>query len=164
VYRLRLSLSAAMGIIAVIALGLAGMMAASRFWTTAAATVSLALLLGSLLSAFMSEGTDRAFSAGFALFGWTYLLLVNWDWIGGQFGHDLTAGLSEIADMLFPEPTPPVPTQVQYFNQISYRQTRIGNFVQISRLLLSLLFALLGGFIAMALVKRRESRKGDHAA
>ena len=200
----RISLAALMAIIGVIALGLAGMVSASTFWTASAATVTLALLLAALLSARLSDGTDRAVSAGFALFGWTYLLLVNWDWVGGQFGHDLTAGLNEVAESIFPEvrapappqppsvvlyrttvnpgPTPAVPTplplppspptplplppspvvtQFDYLERVHQRQTKIGNFVQIARMLLALLFALLGGLLGRVLAQRRESRSGQ---
>lgn len=189
----RISLAALMGIIGVIALGLAGMVSASTFWTASAATVTLALLLAAILSARLSDGTDRAISSGFALFGWTYLLLVNWDWVGGQFGHDLTAGLSDVAEAIFPEvrapvlppsqstmppvqaiqtvtvkpgqtpadltpPTPPVLTQFEYLELVHRRQTKIGNFAQIGRMILSLLFAMLGGFLGRLLAQRRESR------
>jgi hypothetical protein len=164
-----------MGIVAVIALGLAGIKSASSFWTTAAATVTLALLLGALLAAWLLAGADRAFWAGFALFGWTYLLLVNWDWVGGQFGHDLTAGLSDLAESMFAEPVPivpatpvapplltvpaprPAPPASSYLEEVRQRQIKIGNFVQIGRLTLALLFGLLGGFIATVLARRRES-------
>jgi hypothetical protein len=177
-----------MGIVAVIALGLAGMMSSSSFWTTAAATVTLALLLGALLAAWLLAGADRAFWAGFALFGWTYLLLVNWDWVGGQFGHDLTAGLSDTAESIFAVPVPivpatpvapplptlplirptqpptvvnpaprPAPPDPSYLEEARQRQIKIGNFVQIGRLTLSLAFGLMGGFIATALARRRES-------
>jgi hypothetical protein len=187
----RISLAALMAIIAVIALGLAGMMSASSLWTASAASVTLALLLAAILSAGFSDGADRSASAGFALFGWTYLLLVNWDWVGGQFGHDLTAGLSEVAEAIFAEvkspppsstttalalkairytpvkpgpslpPPPPstvVTTYYDYLQITQQRQTKIGNFVQIARMLLALLFALLGGFLGRALARRRESR------
>ena len=97
----RISIAGLLGIVAVIAIWLAGMRSASSLWTTAAATVTLALLLTALLAALLLDGADRAFCAGFALFAWSYLLLVNWDWVGGQFGHDLTAGLSDIAEALF---------------------------------------------------------------
>jgi hypothetical protein len=176
-----------MGIVAVIALGLAGIRSASSFWTTAAATVTLALLLGALLAAWLLAGADRAFWAGFALFGWTYLLLVNWDWVGGPFGHDLTAGLSDLAESMFAEPVPiapatpvapppptlplirptqpptvvnpaprPAPPGPSYLEEVRQRQIKIGNFVQIGRLALALAFALLGGFIATVIARRRE--------
>ena len=137
----RISLAALLTIIAVVAIGLAGMTSASRFWTAAAATVTLALLLAALLAACLLAGRDRAFWMGFALFGWAYLALVNWDWIGGQFGHDLTAGLNEVAEALFPTS----PAQGSPYEVLARRQMRFGNFVQIGRMLLSLLFALLGG-------------------
>ena len=38
------------------------------------------------------------------------------------------------------------------------RQIKIGNFVQIGRMFLSLLFAMAGGFIARLLAGRREAR------
>lgn len=190
----RFSMAAMMAIVAVIALGLAGMVSASSFWTASAATVTLALLLAAVLTASLLKGTDRTFWAGFALFGWTYLLLVNWDWVGGQFGHDLTAGLSDVAEAIFPDVSPPrstltpqamvlqqvypntgmepdqrgsVPTpsgastgltQFQYLDLVRQRQTKIGNFVQIGRMCLSLLFALGGGFIGHSIADRRESR------
>jgi hypothetical protein len=170
--RPRISLASLLGIIAVIALGLAGMMSASSVWTTAAATVTLALLLTALLGARLLDGIDRAFWAGFALFGWTYLLLVNWDWVGGQFGHDLTAGLSDVADSIFADVTVPGPARppasgfttqppsrpdIEYVELVRQRQIKIGNFVQIGRMFLSLVFGLSGGFISMTFARRRES-------
>jgi hypothetical protein len=182
--RLRFSLASLLGIIAVIALGLTGARSASTFWTTAASTLTLALLLGAILGAWLLAGTDRAFWAGFALFGWTYLVLVNWDWVGGQLGHDLTAGLSDFADSIFAEVPVPLapqlpgtavprtsagavggrvpitsaaPSSLNYLDEVRQRQVRIGNFVQIGRLVLSLAFGLAGGFIGTWLIRRRDS-------
>jgi hypothetical protein len=184
--RLRISLAGSLGIIAVIAMGLAGMVSASSLWTTAAATVTLALLLTGLLAARLLDGIDRAVWAGFALFGWSYLILVNWDWVGGQLGHDLTAPLTDLADFAIPGPgPPPVPLFTQnpfvkadraianptatlsvsipklpgppYLDLVRERQIKLGNFVQIARMFLSLAFGLLGGWIAQALARRRDS-------
>jgi hypothetical protein len=184
--RIRISLATLLGFIAVSALGLAGMISASSLWTAAAATVTLAVLLAAVLAAFLLAGSDRAFWAGFALFGWAYLMLVNWDWIGGQFGHDLTAGLGDAAESLFPEvsvpltpagiattsPIPasgvrlPQPSAVNalrvpgpdYYVMVRQRQIKIGGFVQISRMCLTFLFAVVGGFIARTLAERRDER------
>jgi hypothetical protein len=189
----RISLATLLAVIAVLALGLAGIVSASSFWTVAAATVTLALLLSAILGACLLDGDDRAFWAGFALFGWVYLVLVNWDWVGGQFGHDLTAGLGDVAEAVIPEvpvtSTPfgiPMaqPTRQPASNpaqvvaapsrsplsansyagalaMIRNRQIKIGNFVQIGRMLSSLVFALFGGFIARTIVDRRRSRTGS---
>ncbi len=181
----RISLATLLAIVAVVALGMAGMVSSSRFWTAAAATVTLAMLLAAVLAAGLLSGIDRAFWTGFALFGWVYLLLVNWDWVGGQFGHDLTAGLSAVAETIFPEVTitgppqvsssvpsaPPVGTPAlapapspatiasfNFFEMAQQRQIKIGNFVQIGRMLLALLFALVGGFLARTMAERRDAQ------
>ena len=193
--RYRISLAGSLGIVAVIAMGLAGMRSASSLWTTAAATVTLALLLSAVVAARLLDGLDRAFWAAFALFGWSYLLLVNWDWIGGQFGHDLTAGLGDAAEAIFAKvevpapsqppvttfsvrtppslPTPPgqgaanpspssgfvVVSHEEYLEQARARQIKLGNFVQIGRMFLALVFGLIGGAIARAIAHARASAK-----
>ena len=62
-----------MGIVAVIALGCVGLVSASTFWTSAAATITLGLLLGAVLGAVLLRGAEQAFLLGFALFGIIYL-------------------------------------------------------------------------------------------
>jgi hypothetical protein len=171
---LRISLSTVLAIVAVVALGLAGMVSASRLATAAMGTVTLALLLAAILAAWLRAGSDRAFWVGFALFGWTYLVLVNSDWVGGQFGHDLTAGLSDVGEVMVPEvqvlsvatPVPgarAVPTQpaIDWAEMMRQRQMKIGNFVQIARMLLSLCFALAGGFLARRIAERHGLRSGS---
>ena len=166
----RISIAGLLGIVAVIAIWLAGMRSASSLWTTAAATVTFVLLLTALLAGRLLDGTDRAFWAGFALFGWSYLVLVNWDWVGGQFGHDLTAGLSDIAEAMFDDvplaaglpstpstPSAPAVANSQILSLVRARQIKLGNFVQIGRMTLSLAFGLLGGSIAWGLAARRTS-------
>src|SRR5947199_2177269 len=106
--RSRLSLAALLGLVFVCGLGLAAMRSPTVFWTTAATTVTLGLLLTGVLGAWFLRGPDRGFWAGFALFGGVYLLLVNWSWIGEQVGHDLTGGIRDAADGLFPPPTAPL--------------------------------------------------------
>jgi hypothetical protein len=158
--RPQLTLASLLGVVAVIALGLAGLLSASTFWTTSAATVTLACLLASALGAILLRGPERSFSLGFAVFGLVYLILVNWDWIGGQFGHDLTAGLGEAAERMIPAPVTaataaPVrgPSLVP-FELIQSRQIRVGNFVQIGRMSLAMMFAFLGGIIGRSLQSR----------
>jgi hypothetical protein len=168
----RISLATLLAIVAVLALGLAGVASASRLSTMVAATVTLAWLLTAILAAWLRRGIDRAFWVGFALFGWVYLVLVNWDWVGGQFGHDLTGALNGFAEALVPEV--PVPAAPQFRTpqsmmrfglltdsqraMMQLRETKVGNLVQIGRMLLALLFALVGGGIA----RRLAARRGDH--
>jgi hypothetical protein len=164
----RISLATLIGIVAVFALSMAGMISTSRIWLMLASTVALAVLLAALLASWLFSGIDRAFWVGFALFGWTYLIMVNWDWVGGQIGHDLTVAISEVAERLLPDikppsafgtPFPAVVNNVDYMDLSRQRQIRIGNFVQIGRDLSSLCFAMLGGWLGRALAKRAESSK-----
>lgn len=190
----RISLATLIGIVALIALCLAGMLSPSRLWLMLASTVTLALLLAALLASWLFSGDDRAFWVGFALFGWTYLILVNWDWVGGQIGHDLTVGINEAAEWLLPEvkapglpfgvasPPPgastilpalpgqavPIPptlvNSADYYELSRQRQIKVGNFVQICRMMSALGFAALGGWVARILAQREEKRRAGRPA
>ncbi len=161
-----------MGIVAVIALGCVGLVSASTFWTSAAATITLGLLLGAVLGTVLLRGAEQSFLLGFAVFGIIYLLLVNWDWFGGQLGHDLTAGLSDFADSIipapqvatapiaspFPSPSPPTPG-LSPMETLAAHSIKVGNFVRIGRMTLALLFALVGGCVGLLLFNRRHRQQ-----
>jgi hypothetical protein len=155
-----------MGLVAVIALGLTGLFSASTVWTTAAATLTLALLLGAVLGAILLRGADRAFSLGFALFGVVYLVLVEWDWVGGPLGHDLTMGLASLAETMIPDPT--FATRASALGpvfvpseRLAARQVRVGNCVEISRMALALAFALVGAFLGRFFHNRQRRVLGQ---
>src|SRR4051794_22126265 len=105
----RIGLASMLGIVAVIAFGLAGLVSATTFWTSAAATVTLGVLLSAVLGAVLLEDGERIFCLGFAVSGGVYLVLVDWDWIGGPFGHALPAGLSDVAEWILPDRPPATP-------------------------------------------------------
>jgi hypothetical protein len=101
------SMMGMLGLVAVVAVGCASLKYATVLWTSVAATVALGLLLAAVLGAVFLRGQDRGFAAGFALFGIVYLMMVNWSAVGGQTGHGLTGGLSDLAEWVHPEPAPP---------------------------------------------------------
>jgi hypothetical protein len=156
-----------MGLVAVIALGMAGLFSASTFWTAAAATVTQMLLLGAVLGTILPRGAEWAFCLGFALFGVVYFVLVEWDWVGGQLGHDLTAGLVDLAESMIPSPVVatrssalgiPIPVPME---TLAARQIQVGNFVQISRMALALCFALVGGYLGRLFNHRQHGLPGQ---
>ncbi len=166
----QLSLASLMGLIAVIALGITGVISASSFWTSAAATATLGLLLAAVLGAFLLRDAEHAFCLGFALFGVVYLVLVDWDWVGGPLGHDLTAGLRDAADQILPTPAiassasasgAPVPISVE---SLAARQVRVGNFVEISRMALAIGFAWIGAFLGRWFDERRRAGAAKRAS
>lgn len=161
-------MAAMLGIVVLVALGLASLRSASVFWTSAAAFVTLGMLLTAIVGVCFGRGSTRAFWSGFAVFGWTYLLMVNWSWFGAQFGHDLTTALTEVAEAIHPDvsatqrlPTQPTtgrlsvmpPLDVEAAQQ---RYIKIGNFVEIGRALLGLIFGTVGGYVALIFKVRSE--------
>jgi hypothetical protein len=176
----RLTIAGMLWVVALVGIWFASIRAASVVWTTVTATMTLAALLTGVLGAVYARGSSRAFWLGFALFGWAYLTLVNWDWVGGPLGHDLTGGLSDWAERLLGAPplvNPPTrtatgaaPPQVgsaagaAYFEAAQQRRIKLGNFVQIGRMTMSLLFALVGGLIGRTLAERAGRGDGSPAA
>ena len=152
-----ISIAGLSGFIILIGTGFAALRIATVAWTNVASTVVLALLLTAVAGAIFVRGPERAYWTGFAIFGWTYLLFVNGSWIGGQFGHDLTSGLGELAESMIPVETPSNPAdRVIAMELLATRSVKVGNFVQIGRLFLALLFAIIGGLVARAFACRAE--------
>ena len=105
----RLTIASMLVIVALLALGMAALFSAAGFWISVVATLTLGMLLCTVLGAILLRGEERAFCLGFSLFAAVYLVLVDWDWIGGQFGHDLTAALTELAEWVHPNRPRPGP-------------------------------------------------------
>jgi hypothetical protein len=161
----RLSIAGMLGLVAIVALGLGSLRAASAIWTMIGATATLGLLLTGVVGACHGRGADRAFWFGFALFGGTYFLIVNWDWFGGQIAHDLTSGLGDLAESLV-EPLPPTPIgtgSAPVANpsmSMADRSVKVGSVVQLARMFLSLIFALVGGLTSLAFHLRAAEAMG----
>lgn len=153
------TLAGSLLIVALLALSMAALFSGAGLWISVAATATLGTLLSAVLGAILLRGEARAFWVGLALFATSYLVLVDWDWIGGQFGHDLTLGLSELAERIFPDPTTtrsaPVLTQLP-LELLQTRQSKIGNFVEVGRMLAALVFGCFGGCVEVALRRRRD--------
>ena len=173
----RLTIAGMLWAVAVAGFWLASLRSASVLWTTLTATMTLAALLTGVLASVVTRGRGRAFWLGFALFGWVYLIFVNWDWVGGQFGHDLTGGLSDWAEQVIPPvpsalaplsfPTPARGTTAVtsvYLEAVQQRSIQVGNFVQIGRMTLSLLFATAGGLIGRTLSATTAGPSRDEPA
>ncbi len=73
----RSSITAALGAIAFVAVGLAALRAADEWWASWLGYLTIGLLLAAVLLAAVQTGTRRAFWVGFALFGWGYLSLAQ---------------------------------------------------------------------------------------
>jgi hypothetical protein len=155
----RLTIASMLVVVAVLAMSMAALFSSTGFWISLAATLTLGTLLAAILGAILLRGGDRAFCLGFSLFAAVYLILVDWDWIGGQFGHDLTLGLGDLAERIYAAPANA--RNGPFLNQLPLevlraRQGRIGNFVEVGRMLAALLFGLLGGSGGILMERRRD--------
>jgi|GEM_PF-3080464 len=161
------SISGMMGLVLVVAMAFA---APTVIITNVASAIVLFLLLTALAGLIYLRGLERVFWGGFALFGWITLLLINGSWITGQFGPDLTSGLRDLVEIVIPKPAPvisrpatgptrmlvPARVSVNSSNLLADRSVKVGNLVQIARLLMVLVFAQLGGSIARGFAIRTE--------
>lgn len=164
----RFSMAGMLGLVVVLGLGLASLRFATVAWTTVASLLTLGLLMTGVVGGWMLRGPNRGFWAGFALFGWSYLILANWSWVGDQFGHDLTGGLGDLAEYVHPSRETQASAVAKLFapspsaSQVEIQQQRyikVGNFVQIARLSICLAFALVGGIVG----RHFATRAGDEA-
>jgi hypothetical protein len=87
--RLRFTLAQLMAIVIYLGFGFAALRNADEFWASAAYTLAITLIAGATVGALTRHGKARAPWLGFAVFGWTYLLIVHlpdWTVLGFVFG------------------------------------------------------------------------------
>ncbi len=78
--RLPFSMATMIAAVFVIAVGCAALRFANDFWAGTLFTAALIVLLYALLALIVRRGSVRLFWAGFALFGWVYMLLTVGPW------------------------------------------------------------------------------------
>ena len=74
--RSRVSIATLLVVVGLMAVGFAALRVSSRLWANASFSVVLLSLVVAIAALIYRQGPRRAFWAGFALFGWTYLILV----------------------------------------------------------------------------------------
>lgn len=103
--RPRFSIAGLMGLVVVVAVGVAALRSGSEDWAGIVLTLTLGLLGAAVLGAIYRTGPRRAFWVGFALFGWGYLALTYAPWFGSEVGPRLatTRGLDLLFARLHPQ-------------------------------------------------------------
>jgi len=87
--RPRFSIAGLMGMVLVVAVGVAALRSGSEDWAGIVSALTLGLLGVALLGVLFRQGPRRAFWSGFALFGWGYLALTMAPWFSGEVGPRL---------------------------------------------------------------------------
>lgn len=94
----RLTIAGMLGLVALCALGAAALKHPTVLWTQFMLTAALTSLLFATLAALLGRG-DRSFATGFAVVGWSYMVLSLGPWFDQQVGPWLLS--SRVADELY---------------------------------------------------------------
>jgi hypothetical protein len=167
----RYSLLTLFGAILVISVGCAALVSASDLWAQAVVTATvLALLIATVGAIYLpgrSWGTNtRAFSGGFAIFGWAYLLLVQGPWFEGLKPQlATTVALNKLQRLMHEESDASPGQRFTYTSTLSannvtlltpsFVPTIAAPFHQIGQSLWAILLACVGGAVARAFGNRR---------
>jgi hypothetical protein len=167
----RSSLAGLLGLVLILALGLASIREASEIWAQTIVTLTLVFLFVAALAAWTGRRRDGAWR-GAALFGWGYVLLAfgpGAAWFGDKL---LTNAVLDIAvhsmhgDGLSPPP-PPAGTpsnsankaalQTQY--PVGVQNIKMGYAREIGHASLALMSAIVGALVGQVLVSTRKARR-----
>jgi hypothetical protein len=87
----RISIRTLMAFIVISAVGLAAVRSGSAAWAGVLFSITFFALTSSFLGITLGRGTRRVYWSGFALLGWSYLILVYTPWLNEQVGRFLLA-------------------------------------------------------------------------
>jgi hypothetical protein len=101
----RFSIAGLMGLIVVVAVGVAALRFASELWAGILLMLTLGVLGASVLAFHERAGARRAWWRGFALFGWGYAVLALGPWASDAIAPNLptTMGLDKLYERMHPE-------------------------------------------------------------
>lgn len=175
-----------MALVLLLAVGFAGLHAATALWASAVFTLTVTLLAAGLLGVAASRGWRRTACLGFSIFGWVYFLATFWLWPGPN-GVSAPPFLTKaLMDAVRPdsnapatmtvdpgpagemrvEPPPMVSTPVPGRGNISTLAPYAGRVVnllhyrRIAHTLAAIAFGLLGGLLATLLSAVSEAGEG----
>jgi hypothetical protein len=175
-----------MAVVLVLAVGFAGLRAATALWASAVFTLTVTLLTTALLGAIASRGRPRIACLGFCISGWVYLLTTFWLWPepnGVSTPPYLTKALldalkpvstSAAAMVVDPGPagemrsdpvqcvtTPhPANPNVSNFAPFTGRVVNLLHYRRIGHMLAAVGFGLLGGLLATLFSALNEAGEG----
>jgi len=171
----------------VLAVGFAGLRAASPLWASAVFTIAETLFAAAILGAATCRGPSQTAWLGFGVFGWTYLLATFWLWPapnGVTAPPFLTKALldffqpsSNTAAVMFIDTAPPGELSTEPTLMVGSIAARTRNLAattpfvprvvnrfhyrRIGHTLAAIVFGLLGAVLSTILSARREAVNGQ---
>jgi hypothetical protein len=89
--RLRFTIGTLVLVVAVAAVGLAAIHSGSAAWAGAMLSITVFAMICSLLGIALGRAMRRVYWTGFAILGWSYLLLMYVPWLSDNIGQNLLA-------------------------------------------------------------------------
>ena len=171
----RISIRSLMAFIVVTAIGLAAIRSGSAAWAGATLSTTFFALVSSFLGIALGRGRRRVFWSGFALLGWSYLILVYTPWLNEKVGRFLLAPnlFVYLVKILHPEPLvggmQSIPPSILGaaatgggFDPGEWSVRDLSDFERFGVALEALLWAFLGGWTAIYFASGRTD--GDQHA
>jgi hypothetical protein len=180
--RLRFTIRELILVVVVIAIGLAAIRSGSAPWAGAMTSITFFVMIASTLGVALGRAMRRVFWSGFALLGWSYLLLTHVPWLTVAIGSRMLAPtlFAYIAELLHGEAkaggggglqSAPVHAMKTWalaggFGGGTVSYEHLTNSVQIGIAMEALLWAFLGGRVACYFASRREQerRSANHSS
>jgi hypothetical protein len=158
-----------MVVVLIVGLDLAALRSPTGLWASALFTMTSGLLVAAILGIVYRRGPRRAFWLGFALFGWTYLLVSDGPWFSAEVQPVLltTRLIEDLYPRLHPPPTNWPPPQLVAWNPLgspadfpdSPWTVNHPHFRRIGHAVAAQLVAVLGGVLA-CLFEATRTKKG----
>jgi hypothetical protein len=155
----RVTIGGLMGLVLVVAVGTAALRSPSALWVSIVLTIALGMLLAAVFGIVYRRGAARAYWAGFAVFGGSYLLVSYGPWLDTTVTPHLltTRALAELHDLMYKTDrfgSKPI-TYYNYkdsgyitINTWEYWRAHREYFFQVGHALAGLMAALVGGVVA----------------
>jgi hypothetical protein len=171
----RISIRSLMAFIVVTAIGLAAICSGSAAWAGATLSIAFFAMVSSFLVIALGRGSRRVFWSGFALLGWSYLILVYTLWLNERVGRFLLAPnlFGYVEEILHPQTSgggmQNIPSSILGaaatsggFDPGQWSVSDLSDFERIGVALEALLWAFLGGWAAIYFASGRSD--GDQHA
>jgi hypothetical protein len=144
--RLRFTLAQLMVLVLVLGFGFAALRNADHYWANATYTIAILSVSTALLGAIVRRGTARVPWIGYAVFGWTYILLeLLPSWTPSGFGFERVA-----------RPTLMIMWAIGRLQPYINGSTHLFHYDQVSYSLGIILFGLVGSIIGRFIAPKQE--------
>ncbi len=179
--QMRFTIGGLILVVGVVAVALAAIRSGSPTWLGAMLSITFFAMICSFLGIALGRAMRRVYWSGFALLGWSYLLLVFTPWIDEHVGQFVLAPhlfdyIEEVIQSSTPPPAPvpatpggigggmrSVPVEPGGFDPGPTNAATSSEYHRIGTALEALLWAYLGGWVACYFASGRAEERGSRA-